>query len=156
MVYAYEFEIYRDGEFYLADPFDMLGGTQGYSMQEICEMAADWLKIEIEERLMRDIPVPKATFGNELRNGGERLVVAIETSLDAIPRMTAAEAARRLGVTPARVSQMVKAAKLQGFKIGGTMYVTENSVRSRLIDHPKAGRPKKKRVQNEGEATKEA
>ena len=65
MVYIYEFEVYRGEKFLLADPYDMLGGTQGVDFKEVCEMAVDWLQMEMEYRLMHDLPFPEATFGNK-------------------------------------------------------------------------------------------
>ena len=33
MVYVYEFEVYKGEKFLLADPYDMLGGTDVYKRQ---------------------------------------------------------------------------------------------------------------------------
>lgn len=144
MLHVYEFEVFKDGDFYLAFPFDMEGGTQGETFEEVCEMAVDWLKIDMEHRAMHEIPFPTSTFGNELQHGGERLVVAVEAGRDTVEKMTASEAARRLGVTPGRVSQMMKSCQLEGFKEGGTVWITKGSVDARLEEAPKAGRPRKK------------
>ena len=143
MLHVYEVEVFKDGDFYLAFPFDMDGGTQGYSIQEASEMAADWLQTEMEQRAMHDLPLPKATFGNEPQHGGERLLVAVNAGKDTVRRMTAAEAARRLGVTRGRVSQMVGSGLLETFELDGRRWVTEDSVNARLADAPKAGRPKR-------------
>lgn len=143
MLHVYEFEVFKDGDFYLAFPFDMDGGTQGRSIKEVSEMAADWLQTEMEHRAMHDIPFPEATFGNRVKHGGERLLVAVNADKSTVSRMTAAEAARRLGVTRARVSQMVDANLLETFELDGRTWVTEGSVNARLAEKPKAGRPKK-------------
>ncbi len=143
MLHVYEFEIFKDGDFYLAFPFDMDGGTQGRSIQEASEMAADWLQVEMEQCAMHDLPFPKATFGNEPKYGGERLLVAVNAGKDTVRRMTAAEAARRLGVTRGRVSQMMDVDLLETFELDGRKWVTEDSVNARLADKPKAGRPRK-------------
>ena len=48
-------------------PFDFDGGTQGADLAEVSAMAADWLKLEIEFRLMDGRDIPEATFGHERR-----------------------------------------------------------------------------------------
>ena len=143
MLCVYEFEVFKDEGFYLAFPFDMGGGTQGRDMEEVSKMAADWLKLEMEHRAMHDEPFPKATFGNKLQHGGERLVVAVEAGKETVPRVTQADAARRLGVTPGRVSQMVANLQLESFEYDGRTWITLYSVEARLAERPKAGRPRK-------------
>lgn len=143
MLHVYEFEVFKDGDIYLAFPFDMNGGTQGDTIQEVSEMAADWLQTEMEHRAMNDLPFPKATFGNELKHDGERLLVSVNAGKETVPRMTAAEAAKRLGVTRGRVSQMIDAGQLETFEMDGRTWVTEYSVDARIEEAPKAGRPKK-------------
>lgn len=141
MLYVYEFEIVKNGKWFLAFPYDFEGATQGESFGEACEMAADWLKTEIEWRLMDGEDIPTATFDNTSRNGAKTVVVAVEAGLETIRRVTAAEAAKRLGVTRGRVSQMIKSDVLETFELDGRTWVTEDSVNARLEEHPTAGRP---------------
>lgn len=145
MLYVYEFELFKEEDgWILAFPFDFNGGTQGADVAEATEMAADWLKLEIEHRLMNGEDIPEATLGHEpLREGGRILLVAIEASLDTVPAVTASEAAELLGVSRARVSQMLKAGLLKGFRKGRDSFITRYSVDARLREKPKAGRPKK-------------
>lgn len=124
-------------------PFDMDGGTQGADFAEACKMAADWLKTEMEHRAMRGMPFPEATFGNEPHEGGRTVIVAVEAGKETVPRMTAAAAARELGVTSGRVSQMVKAGQLETFEMDGRAWVTRGSVEARKKEAPTVGRPKK-------------
>lgn len=146
MVYVYEFEIYQGEKFLLADPYDMPGGTQGVDFKEICEMAADWLLMVMQDCVMHDLPIPEATFGNKPRHkDGQNIVVAVQVEKETIPRYTLAEAARRLGVTRGRVSQMVDAYLLETFELDGRTWVTKYSVDARLSERPKAGRPRKKK-----------
>lgn len=72
MLHVYEFEVFEDEGAMVVLPFDMDGGTQGADFAEAYEMAADWLKTEMEHRAMRGLPFPEATFGNEPREGGGR------------------------------------------------------------------------------------
>ena len=67
----------------------------------------------------------------------------MEASLDTVPAVTASEAAELLGVSRARVSQMLKAGLLMGFRKGRDSFITRYSVDARLREKPKAGRPKK-------------
>lgn len=144
MLYTYEFEIYKSEQFYLASPFDLEVGTQGMSFGEACELAADWLKMEIESYLMRHLEVPKSNFGHEPQHGGKIVIVAVEASIDTIRKVPASKAAEMLGVSRGRVSQMCAKAQLESFKDGGITWVTLDSIETRLAERPKAGRPKKK------------
>ena len=77
MFYVYEFEVFEDEGFLLAFPYDMDGGTQGTDLRDVCEMAADWLQTEMEHREMHGLSIPEPTFGNEPRNGGKNVIVAV-------------------------------------------------------------------------------
>ena len=145
MLHVYEFELFigQDG-WIIARPFDFDGATQGADLAEVSAMAADWLKLEIEFRLMDGRDIPEATFGHEpTHEDGRILLVAVEASLDTVPAVTASVAAELLGVSRARVSQMLKAGLLMGFRKGRDSFITRYSVDARLREKPKAGRPKK-------------
>lgn len=146
MLHVYEFEVFQDGGVFLAFPYDMEGGTQGHDYREVCENAADWLKGEIERLAMRGMDLPKPTFGSDPQNGGSNLVVAVDAGKETIPRITMAEAARRLGVTRGRVSQMVASGRLETFDVSGRTWVSEASVEARIEKAPKSGRPKRVRM----------
>lgn len=142
MLHVYEFEIFEDEGLLMAFPYDMQGGTQGRTFKDACEMAADWLQAECEHRAMHGLPFPEATFGNEPRNGGKTVIVAVSAGKDTVRRMSKAEAARALGVTAGRVTQMVAANKLESFELNGREWVTAASVEARIRESPRAGRPK--------------
>ncbi len=143
MLAVYEFELFESEGFVLAVPFDMDGGTQGVNQKDAIEMAADWLKGEMEHRLMCKIPFPDPTFGNEPQHGGRIAIIAVEINLDAIDTVSASDAAEQLGVSRARVSQMLSSGQLEGYKKGRATFVTLESVKARLAEHPHAGRPRK-------------
>ena len=143
MLYTYEFEVFESEGWFVALPFDMDGGTQGKDIKEVILMAADWLRMDIEYRLMHDVTIPEATFGNEPKEGGRILLVAIEVSLETIDAVPAYQAAEMLGVSRGRVTQMVTAGLLEGFRKGRDAFVTLGSINARLVDTPKAGRPRK-------------
>lgn len=143
MFHVYEFEVFDSEGCKLAFPYDMDGGTQGVDFKDACEMAADWLQTEMEHRAMHNLPFPEPTFGNEPRHGGTNIIIGVNAGKETVPRMTAAAAARELGVTPGRVSQMIKAGLLETFEHEGRTWVTRYSVEGRKAEAPKAGRPKK-------------
>ena len=145
MKHVYEFEVFLDEGRYTVWPFDFeCGGTSGATFREACEMAVDWLKTVVEDYAMHDEATPEPTFDNEPRYGGRIITVAIDAGLETIPRMTAAEAARALGVSPSRVSHMIRDGLLESFKYGHNTWVTGYSVEARLRERPPAGRPKRK------------
>ena len=143
MVHVYEFEVFKDKDMYLAFPFDMQGGTQGKTIEEACRMAADWLQTEMEYREMNGEEIPKATFGNEPIHGGRTLIVSVNAGKNTVDKVSASDAARMLGVSPGRVTQMINAGLLQAFRDGHKTWGTVDSINARLESTPKAGRPKK-------------
>ena len=147
MFHVYEFEVFEDEGSYLAVPFDLQGGTQGETLAEACEMAADWLRTECEFRAMRDEGFPAATFGNVPRHGGRILLVGVDAGCDTVRKVTASEAARRLGVSPGRVTQMIAANQLEAFREGRRTWVTIDSIEARLAESHPAGRPRLARAE---------
>ena len=117
MLYLYEVEIFKDDDCYIAVPFDFDGATEGFSKLDCLEMASDLLTTEIQHKLMHGDELTKPTIDN--------------TSLSSIPRMLKAEAARELGISQGRVSQLIRAGKLETFLYQGKEYVTKASVDAR-------------------------
>ena len=113
MLYLYEVEIFKDGDFYIAVPFDFGGATEGFSKMECLEMASDLLTTEIQDQLMHGEELTEPTIDNEPQYGGKIYSFVIDTSLNSIPRMLKAEAARELGISQGRVSQLIRAGKLE-------------------------------------------
>ena len=141
-----EFELVRDEAdgWVVVYPFGLDGATQGRDYAEAAEMAADWLKTTLEYRMIYGEPLPKPTLGNEPQRGGRVLLVAVEVNLDSIDTVSAKDAAELLSVGKSRVSQMIKDGHLVGFKKGRDMHVTLDSIKARIAEKPKAGRPKRK------------
>lgn len=149
MIHVYEFEVFKGEQFLIALPFDFEGGTQGTDMRDLADSAADWLRLEIEHRAINGAPLPTPTFDNEPRHGGRVIWVAVDAGLHTVPRVTAAEAARMLGVSPSRVSHMIRDGLLDAFKHGHNTWVTRYSVEARLKERPSAGRPKRRQPADE-------
>ena len=85
---------------------------------DACETAAEWLQVECEYRAIHDEPFPKQTFGNQPKNGGKVVIVAVNADKGTVRKVNASCAAEMLGVTKGRVSQMVKANQLEAFRDG--------------------------------------
>lgn len=145
MMRVYEFEVFPgESGMMMAFPYDMDGGTQGEDLAEACEMAADWLQSEMEYRAVNGLDFPAATFGNEpAHEGGKTIIVAVNADRGTVDKMSASAAAKALGVTPGRVSQMLAAGQLQGWREGRDTWVTKKSIDARLAAPRGAGRPKK-------------
>lgn len=131
MLYLYEIEIFKDDDYYIAVPFDFEGATEGFSKQECLEMAADLLTSEIQHRLMHRDNLPEPTIDNSPQYDGKIYSLVIDTGIGAIPRMLKSEAARTLGISQGRVTQLVKSGKLETFSYQGREYVTKASVDAR-------------------------
>lgn len=144
-----EFELFKDEDMYVALPFGFPGATQGYDLQEASEMAYSLLKESGEFMLVLGQELPTPPLGNTPQHGGRILLVGAEISLDNVERVTASEAARILGVSRPRISQMLKNNKLAGWREGRDTYITMDSIRVRLEERPKAGRPKKEKPEVE-------
>ncbi len=144
MFYMCEFELFPDGDVVAAYPVGLEGATCGDDWRDAAEMAADWLKGDADMRLMLGQELPELPIGAEpAHEGGRMLLVGVDASLDNIDAVTATEAAEMLGVSRGRVTQMVAAGKLFGFRKGRNAYVTRASVEARKAEEPRAGRPKR-------------
>lgn len=144
-MYIYEFEIYEDDEgFFIAEGRDFeFGMTQGEDLTDAVAMAADLLSVLVEDALMQKAALPEPTYGNEPALGGKIYTIAVDVSLDTIKTVSATEAARLLGVSRSRVSNMLRTGLLLGFRKGRDTFVTADSIDARLRERRPAGRPRK-------------
>jgi len=153
MEHIYEFEVFPAEGMYCVFPFDWPGGTEGLDMHDVAVMAVDWLRLNIEMCAMHGRELPEPTFGNTPRHGGTVMLVAVDAGIETVPRVTPAQAARVLGVTPARVSQLMASGKLEHFEYEGRTWVSRYSLDARLAEAPKPGRPKRKQNVSQGKET---
>ena len=139
-----EFEIYKGERYWIAIPLGMEGATQGLTREDAIESAAEWLREEVEFAAIYGRELPSPELGLPLQHDGERVVVSVSAGRETVEKVTAAEAARILGVSRPRITQMLKSAKLVGWQEGNSTYVTRDSVIARLENPlPIGGRPKK-------------
>lgn len=122
---------------YLKD-FDI--ATQGESVQDAIDMGADALWLMIDDYLQLDKPLPKPRYPENYE--GRLIAVSVEVDSER-GMLTTSMAAVMLGVSEARVRQMVCSGQLAAKKRGRDNYVYLWSVKERLAAAPKAGRPKK-------------
>ena len=121
--------------------------TCGDDYRDAAFMAADAIKTWISAALAdgADIPPYERT---EAPEGCERVSMLIETDESYIMDgsvVSAAQAARELGVSPGRVTHMLASGILDGYRSGRRTYVTEASIAARKAAPREAGRPKTQR-----------
>lgn len=143
MIYVNEFEFYEEGGCTLAVPFGLEGATFGDGLDDAVRSASDWLHETIEDLLVRGVEPSLSSFGNEPSHGGRVIAVSVSCDLSKVDAVTAAEAARMLGVSSARVAQMCDAGTLTSWRDGTRRMIVRESVDARLEERPRAGRPRK-------------
>ncbi len=150
MLVVREFEFFQGEKYMVAWPCDMGGGTFGEDMQDAIESAADWLYQTVLFDLIEGKETEGGKLGHEPEHGGKIIVVAVDCDLARANAVTAADAARLLGVSSARVIQMCDNAQLVSWKDGTKRMVLRDSIEQRLREAPKAGRPRKKQEATQG------
>lgn len=116
--------------------------TYGDTVEEAAAMGADAAKTYVASLMAHGDPIPSPTVREA---EGTSLMVFFEVDSSYIVRgetVSAAEAARMLGVSAGRVTHMMDAGILQGFRRGRRTYVTVNSINERLANNPGSGRPR--------------
>ena len=142
-VFICDFELLeRDGHI-VALPVGLDGATQGLDQKDTIRMCADWLKETALDYLLRGKAWPDLPLGTSPTMGGRMITIAVDADVRDVPSMTAAEAAELLGISTARVAQLCNADLLHSWKVGHTRMVSIESVRLRLADKAKPGRPRK-------------
>ena len=142
--YMYEFEIFESEGMWCALPIGLDGGTCGDTRQEAIEAAVEWLEILTEDAAIWDKELPNPIFGAPLEHSGERVVVTVHAGKELVDTMTASQAAKILGVSRPRVSQMLKSKTLEGWRDGRNTLITRDSVIARLQDPKTKGKSPKK------------
>lgn len=121
--------------------------TCGDDYADAAFMAADAAKTYVAA-LLADGKRPPAPTRRDVPDGSEGVHVFFEVDGSYIvdgPVVSAAEAARELGVSPGRVTHMMGSGLLDGYRSGRRTWVTEESIARRKADPRPAGRPRKAR-----------
>lgn len=130
MVYIWEFEFFEEDNGFCAIPCGDFGygATCGDDLVDAVESAVDFLGIAVDDHLINGADLPPMEFGHKPENDGQIIAVAVDRSIEDIPAMTAAEAARRLGVSRARITQLCNAGVLESWMSGSNRMVSKGSV----------------------------
>lgn len=143
MNYVWEFEFFQSGGYVCAAPCPpMEGGTFGEGFDDAMGSAIDWLCDMVDAHLTDGTPLPERRYGHKPTNGGQVIAVAVSREPGNIPAISAADAARALGVSTARVAQLCAAGALDSWKEGARRMVSKASVEARPAEAPKPGRPR--------------
>lgn len=143
LVYVQEFEFVEEEGAVIALPCGLPGATEGTDLADAVSMAADWLYEHVISDLAAGRARQPANVGNAPERGGTVIAVAVRVGIEDVPAITAAEAARRLGVSTARVAQLCRAGELDSWRVGSARMVSIESVEYRLAARPHAGRPRR-------------
>lgn len=118
--------------------------THGDTVEEALSMAADAMSTYVAA-LLADGKQPPAFVQHEFPAGTKSFDIFFETSEDYIVDgevVSASKAAEELNVSKGRVSQMLDAGILEGFRRERKTFITMKSIQARKRSAPKAGRPK--------------
>jgi predicted RNase H-like HicB family nuclease len=149
MRYIYEIRIVEDDGSYSMEVPDLPGCLAwGDSVAEVLESAPDALETHVGAYLADGEPVPSATFGHGVGDGEVLAVVSFDATPASVgaPCVMASTAAARLGVSPARVSHLLRDGVLDGYRSGRETLVTLASIERYEATPRRPGRPRKTAV----------
>lgn len=120
----------------------------GDTFHEAVAMGADAAKTYVASLLGHGETVPEPQRLS-CPSGTESIMVFFEADPTYIVEgavVCAAEASRRLNVSPGRITHILDAGVLDGYREGRRTWVSVASIEKRLSEAPKAGRPRKARM----------
>lgn len=118
--------------------------THGDTFEEALCMAGDAMKTYVASLLL-DGKKPPRFIQHDCPANARCVDIYFEVDEDYIVEgevVSASQAARELGVSRGRITQMLDAGILDGFRRMRNTYVTVDSIRARKETAPKAGRPR--------------
>lgn len=118
--------------------------SEGDTFTEAAAKGADAAKTYVASLLAHGDALPEPQRHNCPENS-ESVLIFFETDPSYLITgnvVSAAEAARRLGLSPGRVSHMINAGILDGYRQGRRTWVSTASIEARLQDTPQPGRPR--------------
>lgn len=141
----YQVVLTPDEEGYSVEVPDLPGCfTYGGTLEDALCMAADAMKTYVAA-MLADGTEPPAFTEHSCPVGARCVDVFFETDEDYIiddDVVSASQAAKDLGVSRGRITQMMDAGILDGFRHERKTYITVASINARKQATPKAGRPK--------------
>lgn len=117
----------------------------GDTFNDAVAMGADAAKTYVASLLGHGDAVPEPQR-HRCPSGTEDVMVFFETDPSYIidgDVVSAAEASRMLGVSAGRITHMLDAGVLDGYREGRRTWISVASIEGRLSETPKAGRPRK-------------
>lgn len=144
--FIYQAILTPDEEGYSVEVPDLPGCfTYGDTYEDAVYMAADAMKTYVAS-LLTDGEQPPRYTRRDCPDGSESVNVFFEADQDYVidgETVSAAQAARDLGVSKGRITQMLNAGLLEGYREGRRTYISVNSIAERKKTMPRAGRPRK-------------
>lgn len=114
--------------------------TDGDTLEDAVNMAAEALELVVESYLDNGRKLPQPSLDAPCPDGTKELIVSVDVDVEH-RLVTTKEAAKLLGVSDARVRQLILGGKLLAEKQAGTHLVYLRSIANRLRAAPKSGRP---------------
>lgn len=117
--------------------------TCGDDYMDAVSMAADAARTWVASALRHGESVPP--YRREMPSDGEKVCIVFDADPSWIvdgPVVSAAEAARQLGVSAGRVTHMLDAGLLEGYRNGRRTFVTKASIEARKAAPGRSGRPR--------------
>lgn len=142
----------KDGSYRVEVPDLPSCAAHGATFQKAIEMAADAMRARVTSLLLHGETVPMPTRG-ACPAGSELVEIAFQTdegSLVEGPCISAAQAARELGVSASRITRMLDAGQIDGYRIGRRTWISVPSIEARKNASPKPGRPRKTHAASAG------
>lgn len=115
--------------------------TDGDDLNDAVNMAAEALELVVESYLDNGRELPAPSLNAPCPKGARELVVSVEVNVEN-RLVTTHEAARLLGISDARVRQLVLGGSLLARKQAGANLVYLRSVLDRMKERPAGGRPR--------------
>ncbi|MCL2529032.1 MAG: type II toxin-antitoxin system HicB family antitoxin [Coriobacteriia bacterium] len=145
-MYIYEATITKEDGYYYAEFADIGAAyADGATFEEAVKAAAETLKLVLAEHLDTGLQLPRPTF--QLSSDvAMRVAIAVDVTQEFIEQskcVPASEAARMLGLSKGRISNMINSGVLQAVPYGNDRLVTLASINDRLKNPRGAGRPRK-------------
>lgn len=119
--------------------------SDGDDFVDAVDMAADAAKTYVASLMRHGEAIPGPSV-NAVPDGATDVWVSFEADPGYVidgPVVSAAQAARELGLSAGRVTHMLDAGILEGYRQGRRTWISAASVEARKAEAPKAGRPKK-------------
>lgn len=121
--------------------------SEGDTFTEAAAMGADAAKTYVASLLAHGGALPESRR-HDCPADSESVFIFFETDPSYLITgevVSAAEAARQLNLSPGRVSHMINAGILDGYRQGRRTWVSTASIAARLQDTPQPGRPRHSR-----------